>query len=167
MSGGHASISSDGSDGSDEDESPSNSQAREDSAGVYDDVPHVPPSASVYQCISGLRNIFRTAVEHEDEIVNRARLLYMFDERTEARERLLLHDINILTVMDAVMAACAEDDALLFKLNRRTLSGAILPHKRLAGTPPSSGPGLGEAPAKRARERGAAPVVAITLEESD
>jgi hypothetical protein len=133
--------------GESESESESDSQAGVESEGEYDDVPHVPPSASVYECICGLRNIFRTAVEHEDAIVNRPRLLYMFDERTEARERSLLHDINILTVLDAVTDACATDEALLFKLTRQTVGGVILPRRRAENAPPAGGRGGGAAEA--------------------
>ena len=79
----------------------------------------------------------------QDAIVNRGRLLYMFEEAGEARERALLHDINILAVLDAVMSACAEDEAILYKLNRRAVSGAILPQRR-RGPPPGGECGGGK-----------------------
>lgn len=81
------------------------------------------------------------------QVVDRESLLGLF---TDQRERVLLHDANILSVLDGVIRACKSDEALLGKLHRRNSAGLIPPKKRRRTAP--SPPGGAEAPAGGAAE---------------
>jgi hypothetical protein len=85
-----------------------------------EDVPTIPASASILQCIKGVINIFETAAAVDFQIIDRESMLALFDEQREQR---LLHDENILKTLHAIYEICEQDEAILRKLHTWTVHG--------------------------------------------
>ena len=94
-----------------------------DSDGEMEAAPELPEEASILQCVKGVINIFEAAREVDFQIIDRESMLPLFlDQR---REQTLLHDQNILAVLHSIYDACIKDEVILYKLDRRTISGKI------------------------------------------
>ena len=87
---------------------------------MEEDIPAIPETASILQCVKGVINIFETAAAVDFQIIDRESMLALFDEQREQR---LLHDANILKVLHAIYEACEQDEAILRKLHVWTIHG--------------------------------------------
>jgi hypothetical protein len=92
-----------------------------DSETESDAPPAVPEDASILQCVKGIINIFEAARDVDIRIVDRASLKPLFEGCK--KERILLHDANILQVLSSIYDVCANDEAIMRKLHAWTVHG--------------------------------------------
>jgi hypothetical protein len=113
-------------DGVDEVEAGGNidDEVEEEEEEEKDDIPEPPPeiprNASILQCLQGLINIFDAAIKVDFQIIDRETLLHLFETK---REQILLHDVNVLEVLQSIFDLCNRDAAALDKMNRWTVHG--------------------------------------------